>query len=57
LRTAFPLGGGLYDLRVDRVLVVVVVDVELDGRAGTVAVEHVVDAALDVHDERDLHHH
>jgi hypothetical protein len=38
-------------------LVVIVVDVELDGRARAVAVEHVVDAALDVDDERHLDHH
>ena len=49
-----PLRGGLDDLRVDGVDVVVVRDVELDRRARTVAVEHVVDARLGVDDERDL---
>ncbi len=33
------------------------VDVELDRRARAVAIEHVVDAALDVHDQRNRHHH
>ena len=55
-RRALPLGGGLHDLGVDRVLVVVVGDVELDRPALAVAVEHVVDARLDVDDERNLDH-
>src|SRR5665811_2160645 len=31
-------------------------DVELDGCARSVSIEHVVDAALHVHDQWDLHH-
>ena len=49
-RDAFPLGRGLHDLGVDRVFVPVVGDVERDGRARAVAIEHVVDATLDVDD-------
>ena len=52
-RHALPLGRGLDDLGVDRMLVVVVGDVELNGRAGAVAVEHVVHAAFDVDDQRE----
>ena len=54
---ALPLGGGLHDLGVDGMLVAVVRDVELNGRTGAVAVEHVIDAAFDIDDERDLDHH
>jgi hypothetical protein len=50
-RGSFPLRGGLHDLRVDRVLVVVVVDVELDRGARAVAIERVVHAAAHVADE------
>ncbi len=49
-----PLGRRLHDLGVDRVLAVVVVDVEADRSARAVAVEVVVDAALGVDDERHL---
>ena len=55
--TRLPLGGGLHDLRVDGMLVAVVRDVELDRGARSVAVEHVVDAALGVDDQRNLDHH
>ena len=51
-----PFGGSLHDLGVDRMLVAVVRDVELDGSARTVAIEHVVNAALRVDDEGDLDH-
>ena len=54
---AFPLGGRLHDLGIDGMQVAVIGNVELDGGAGAVAVEHVVDAAFDVDDERDFHHH
>ena len=53
----FPLGGGLDDLRIDGMLVAVVGDVELNRSARSVAIEHVIDAALDVDDEWHLHHH
>ena len=56
-RDAFPLRGRLDDLRLDRVLSVVVRDVERDGAARPVAVEVVVHAALGVDDERDLDAH
>jgi len=51
-RGSLPLGGRLNHLGVDRVLAVVVRDAELDGPAGAVTVEVVVDAALGIHDER-----
>ena len=54
---AFPLGGGLHDLGVDGMQVAIVRNVELDGGAGAVAIEHVVDATFDVDDERNLDHH
>jgi len=38
-------------------LVTIVRDVELDGRARPVAIEHVVDATFHVDDKRDLDHH
>ena len=47
---------GLNDLGVNGILVSVVGDVDLDGRAGAVAVEHVVDATFGVDDQRDLDH-
>jgi arabinose-5-phosphate isomerase len=56
-RDSLPFGGGLHNLRVDGVFVTIVGDVELNGSAGTVAIEHVVDAAFCVDDQRDLHHH
>ena len=54
---AFPLGGGLHDLGIDGVLVAIVGNVELDGRAGAVAIQQVVDAALGIDDERHGDHH
>ena len=54
---AFPLGGGLHDLGIDGVLIAIVGDVELDGRAGAVAIQQVVDAALGIHDQRHGDHH
>ena len=56
-RDPLPLRRRLDDLRVDRVLAVVVRDVERDGPARAVAVEVVVHAALGVDDERDLDPH
>ena len=53
---ALPLGRRLHDLRVEGMAVVVVRDVEPDGRPRAVAVEHVVDARRDVDDERHLDH-
>jgi hypothetical protein len=44
-------------LGVDGVLVVIVGDVELDGRARTVAIEHVVDAGFDIHNQGHGDHH
>jgi len=52
-----PLGRGLYDLGVDGMFVAIVRNMELNGSARAVAIEHVVDAALRVDDERNLHHH
>ena len=51
-----PLGGGLHDLGVDGMFVAVVGNMELNWSTGAVAVEHVVDAAFRVHDQRDLDH-
>ena len=56
-RHPLPLGRRLHHLRVDGVLVAIVRDVELDGRARAVAVEIVVDARLLVHDEGHRNHH
>ena len=56
-RDAFPLGRGLHDLRVDGMQVAIVRDMELDRRARAVAIEHVVDAALHIDDERHFDHH
>lgn len=47
----------MYYLGIEGVLVAIVRDMELDGRAGAVAVQHVVYAALDIHDERHFDHH
>lgn len=54
---ALPLGGSLNDLGVNGILVPVVGDVELDGRTRAVTIEHVIDAAFDVDDQRSLDHH
>ena len=54
-RDPLPFGGRLDNLRVDRMLIVVVADVEPDRRPRAVAVEHIVDARLDVDDQRHLH--
>lgn len=54
---ALPLRSDLHDLGIDRALVVVVRNVELDGGPRQVAVEEVVHAALRVHYQRDLDHH
>ena len=53
----FSFGRGLHDLDVDGMLIVSVRDVELNGSAGAVAVEHVVGAALRVDDQGHLDHH
>jgi hypothetical protein len=53
---SLPLGGGLDNLSVDGVFVVIINNVELDGGAGAFAVEHIVDAAVDVDDERNGGH-
>src|SRR5581483_10974638 len=55
-RDAFPLGGSLHYLGIDGVLATIIRDVELDGSARTVAIQHVVDAALDIDNQRDFHH-
>ncbi len=54
---ALPLGGGLDDLRINRVSVMIVGDVESDRGSRTVPIEVVVDTAVNVDDERHLHHH
>src|SRR4029077_21093939 len=54
---ALPLGGGLNNLGVNGIPVPVVRDVELNGCTRAVAVEHVIDAAFSVDDQRDLDHH
>ena len=54
---SLPLGGGLDDLGVDGMLVAIVGNVELNRGAGSVAIEHVIDAAFRVDDQRDLNHH
>ena len=51
---SFPLASSLNYLCIDRVLVPIVRDVELTGSARPVAIEHVVDAALYVDDQRNL---
>jgi hypothetical protein len=43
-RGPLPLGGCLDDLSIYGVFVVIVDDVELNGRAGTIAVQHIVHA-------------
>lgn len=49
---SLPLGGGLNDLSIDGMLIAIIGNVELNGSAGTIAIEHVVDAAFDVHEKR-----
>ena len=56
-RDPLPFGRGLHDLRIDWVHVAVVADVELHGSARAIPVEHVVDAAVAVDDERHRDHH
>ena len=56
-RNPLPFRGGLHDLGIDRVLVVVVCDVELDGSAGAVAVQQVIHTAFPIDDKRHRHHH
>ena len=51
-----PFGGGLYDLGIDGMFATVVRNVELDRSAGTVAIEHIVDAAFRIDDQRNFHH-
>ena len=53
-RRSLPLGRGLHDLGFERMLVVVVCDMELDRTARTVTIQVVVDPALGVDDQRDL---
>jgi len=53
---SFPLGGGLNYLGRDRVLVSIVRDVKLNGSARPVTIEHVINAALDLDDQRHLDH-
>ena len=54
---SLPLGGRLNDLGVDRILATVVRDTELNRGTRSVAVEHVIDAALGIDNQRNLHHH
>ena len=54
---SLPFRRSLYHLRIDGILAAIVRDVELNGRPGTVAVEHVIDPALAIDDQRNLHHH
>jgi hypothetical protein len=56
-RHPFPLGRRLHHLRVNGVQVAIVRDMELNRRARAVAIKHVVDAALFIHDERHFDHH
>ena len=56
-RDAFPLGRGLHHLRVDGMQVAIIRDMELNRRARPVTIEHVVDTALYIHDERHFDHH
>src|SRR5450755_243970 len=56
-RHSLPLGGSLHHLRVDGMLVAIVGDVEPDGCSGSVSVQHVIHAAVFVHDQRHFHHH
>jgi hypothetical protein len=46
----FPFGGSLYDLGVEGMFVAIVRNMELNGSAGAVAIEHVVDATFRVDD-------
>ena len=52
-----PLGCGLHHLRVDGMQVAIIRNMELNRGARAVAIQHVVDAALHIHDERNFDHH
>ena len=54
---AFPLGCGLHNLRVDGMQVAIIRNVELHRRARAIAIQHIVDTALDIDDEGDFDHH
>jgi hypothetical protein len=56
-RHPFPLRRSLHDLRSEGMFVAVIGNVKLDGRARSVTVEHVIDAALGVHNQWNLDHH
>ncbi len=56
-RHPFPFGCGLHHLRIQRMQVAIVRDMELNRRARPIAIEHVVDSAFDIHDQRHFHHH
>ena len=54
---AFPLGCGLHHLRIDGMQIAIVRNVKLYGRARSIAIQHIVDPALDIDDERNFDHH
>ncbi len=56
-RDPFPLGRRLHHLRVDGMQIAIVRDMELHRRARPVAIEHVIHAALYIHDQRHFDHH
>jgi hypothetical protein len=56
-RDPFPLRGGLDHLSIDGMFVPIVRDVEPDGRARSVTVQHIVDPALRIDDAGNLDHH
>ncbi len=56
-RHPLPLRRGLNDLSFDRVEIAIVRDAELNGSPGAVPVQHVVDPAVGLHDQRNLDHH
>ena len=56
-REPFPFSNGLHDLGVDRVLFIIVLNVEIDRRARPVAVEIIVHTAVAVDDEGALDAH
>jgi hypothetical protein len=55
-REPLPLGRGLNHLRIDGMHIAIVRNMKLDWSARAITVEHVIDAALDVHDQRHLDH-